>query len=317
MRPTAHRQSALRFPLNNILATEANVRVLRILAGVTSAISAPELAKCAQLQRSSVHRTVKALEPTGVVEYVGIAPYHQIALRDRSALAKSIRQLFQSEQSRYDDLLAALKKAADTIEPSPLAVWIEGSVASESDRHGDPIIVTVVETSRAMGKSAELLGEVIARIEKRFDVHIEIRPRTRADLDALASEESEALLDAISLLGVPPGGLLKHYRELWAARNIKHHSSHDERALEYGQELAHAIAKDPTLLDEAKRFIARRWRNASQAERKELAEWKRLLSTASPAAVRKALNDPGERGTRLRQTIPFIGILPPERPVRS
>ena len=129
MRPTAQYQSALRFPLNGMLATEANVRVLRVLAGVTSAISAPELAKRAQLQRSSVHRAVRTLEETGIVEYVGTAPHNQIALRDRSSLAKAVRQLFQSEQSRYDDLLRALKKAADTINPPPLAVWIEGPVA--------------------------------------------------------------------------------------------------------------------------------------------------------------------------------------------
>jgi DNA-binding Lrp family transcriptional regulator len=316
MRPTAQPQSALRHPLNNILATEANVRVLRVLSGVTSAISAPELAKRAQLQRSSVHRTVRTLEETGILEYVGIAPHNQIALRDRSSLAKLVRLLFQSEQSRYDDLLAAIKKAAETINPPPIAVWIEGPVAEGKDRLGDPIILTVVESSRTLGKSADMMGELTVRIAQRFDVHIEIRSRTRADLDALTGEESEALLNAISLLGLPPGGLLKEYRDLWVARNIKSHSSHDKRALEYGHALAHAIAKDPTLLDEAKRFLARRWREASPAERKELTEWKQLLNAAPPATLRKALTDPGERGTRLRQTIPFIGIFDAERPVR-
>ena len=317
MRPTAQRQSALQFPLNNILATEANVRVLRVLAGVTSAISAPELAKRAQLQRSTVHRTVRTLEETGIIEYVGIAPYNQIVLRDKSSLAKAVRQLFQSEQSRYDDLLVALKKAANTIAPPPIAVWIEGPVAEGNDRPGDPVTMTVVESSRSMGKSADKISELTLRIEQRFDVHVEIRVRTRADLDAIRDGEAEHLLNAVSLLGVPPGGLLKHYRELWMARNIKYHSSHDKRALDYGHAIAHAIAKDPTVLDQAKKFLARRWREASQAERKELIEWKRLLTKGSPAAVRKALTDSGERGTRLRQTIPFIGIFSPERPTQS
>src|SRR5437879_3467920 len=104
MRPTAQSQSALRMPLNRILATEANVRVLRVLADVSSPLSAPELARRAQLQRSSVHRALKGLAETGIVEHVGTAPHAQLTLRARHPLAKAIRALFADERLRYDEL---------------------------------------------------------------------------------------------------------------------------------------------------------------------------------------------------------------------
>lgn len=311
MRPTAKPQSSLKAPLNQILGTEANVRVLRVLSGLSSPISAPELARRSDLQRSSVHRVIKALEEIGIVQYVGTAAHAQIAMRDGSALARPIRQLFQAEQARYDELLVAVKHAAGSIDPPPLAVWLQGP-----DKPGDPLLLTVVEKGRRLDQSAEMMRELVERIERRFDVQVEVQGKTHADLDALSNEDSEYLLDAVPLLGVPPGGVLTRYRDLWRARNIRTHLDHDRRALEYGRALADAIKRDPALITDARKYLARRWRAASLAERKELAEWKRILATASPARLRRILTDPGERSTRLRQTIPFIGVFSPERPVR-
>jgi len=52
MRPTSRPQSALRCPLNHILGTEANVRVLRAILLSDIPIGVPELARRAELQPS-------------------------------------------------------------------------------------------------------------------------------------------------------------------------------------------------------------------------------------------------------------------------
>lgn len=317
MRPTANPQSALKAPLNRMLGTEANVRVLRVLSKLHVPISASEIAKRAELQRSSVHRAVRMLEESGIVAFVGAAAHSQIELRGESALARPIRQLFEAERRRYDELLMALKEAAASLEPPPQAVWIEGPVASGKDLPADQLVLAVVDNTRQLASSTERFRDLLERVEKRFDVLVDVRGRSRADLEALSNQESEQLLGAISLLGVPPGGILSRYRELWRARNIRTHANHDERALAYGHALASAISKDPSLVADAKQYLNRRWRTASAAERKELAEWKRILSSASVARLRKLLTDPGERGTRLRQTIPFVGVFSAERPDNS
>src|SRR4051812_12768908 len=97
MRPVAKRQSALRAPLNHILGTEANVRVLRILASLTEPIAAPELAKRAALQRSSVHRTLKDLETYGIVSFVGVTQRATVSLRSQNPLSHALRR---SEERR-------------------------------------------------------------------------------------------------------------------------------------------------------------------------------------------------------------------------
>jgi DNA-binding transcriptional ArsR family regulator len=300
-----------------MLGTEANVRVLRVLSNLRVPVSASEIAKRAELQRSSVHRALRMLEESGIVAYVGTGVHSQIELRSESPLARPIRQLFEAEQTRYDELLLALKKTAASIEPPPQAVWIEGSVAAGKDLPADQLVLTVVDNSRQLASSTERLRDLLERVEKRFDVLVEVRGRSQADLEALSNEESEQLLDAISVLGVPPGGILSRHKDLWRARNIRAHGDHDERALAYGHALASAIGKDPSLVADARRYLARRWRTASAAERKELAEWRRILSSASPAQLRRLLTDPGERGTRLRQTIPFLGVFSAERPQNS
>jgi hypothetical protein len=314
MRPPAQSQSALRFPLNHILGTEANVRVLRVLSQLASPISAPELAKRSQLQRSSVHRATKFLEELGIVAYVGTAAHSQIALREESPVAKPIRQIFRAEREHYEGLLNSLQKLAESIHPPPMAVWLDGSVSAGTDRPGEHVVITVVDHAKKVDGTVDLLRKQSERIQKRYDVQIDVRGRTSADLDALNVDESDKLLSAVPLLGVPPGGLLPRYRKLWKARNIRVHSDHDNRALAYGSALAEAITKDPSLVDDARRYIGRRWKNASARERKELAEWKRILGSASPAQLRKILTDPGERATRLRQTIPFIGLFSAEIP---
>ena len=314
MRPIAQTQSALRMPLNNMLATEANVRVLRVLGDVRAPISAPELARRAQLQRSSVHRTLKALEELGIVEYVGTVPHAQVALRDQSPLAKPIRRLFAAEQLRYDELLAGLKRAADELERPPLAVWLEGRVARGDDRPGDPVLVSVVDRGRLLPKTTDALRKAVRRLERKMDVQIEVRGRTVADLEAMPAKDGETLLGAVALLGVPPGGLLQSHGRRAKTPNIRVHADHDARARAVARGIADAIKNDPTVVEQARRYIATRWRDASPGERKELAEWKQILKTASPARLRKILTDPGERATRLRQTLPFLGIASTDRP---
>jgi DNA-binding transcriptional ArsR family regulator len=309
MRPTTQPQSAIRMPLNGILGTEANVRILRALAESTDPISAAELARRAQLQRSSVHRALKLLAGLGTVSFVGTAPHRQVSLADGSPLTKPIRALFGAERSRYEELLAGLKRAATRIDPPPTAVWVEGSVARGVDQPGDAVIVCVLGNPRDIDEGAEALREAIQSLERKLDVTIEVRGRTLADLEAKSNDLGDELRHAIPIFGIPPMGLLKRYRGDWEKRNIRMHGDHDARSLALGKKIADRLAQDPSLIARARAHIRIRWSKASGRERKELEEWRRILDTATPARLRKILSDPGERGTRLRQTLPFLGVV--------
>ncbi len=295
--------------LNGILGTEANVRILRALAESTAPISAAELARRAQIQRSSAHRALRTLAGLGIVSFVGTAPHLQVSLADRSPLTEPIRALFGAEHARYEALLAGLKRAATRIDPPPIAAWIEGGVARGVDQPGDAVIVCVLGSPRDVGASAESLREAIQSLERKWDVTITVRSRTLADLEAKSNDLADELQHAIPVFGIPPMGLLKRYRGDWEKRNIRTHGDHDARSLALGKRIADRVARDPSLAARARAQLQDRWSKASRSEQKELAEWKRILDTATPARLRKILSDPGERGTRLRQTLPFLGVV--------
>jgi uncharacterized damage-inducible protein DinB len=83
----------------------------------------------------------------------------------------------------------------------------------------------------------------------------------------------------------------------------------DRRMLELASLIADRLARDPSLVERARDYIARRLDRASAAERRALLEWAQLLESTSLAQLRKFLVDPGERATRLRQSLPFVDVL--------
>jgi len=60
----------------------------------------------------------------------------------------------------------------------------------------------------------------------------------------------------------------------------------------------------------ARKHVQKRMREASKQEQLELKEWLRLLSLP-PAMLQRFLVDPGPRATRLRQSLPALGLLTP------
>ena len=306
MRPVAKPQSALRSPLNHILGTEANVRVLRILAGLSEPIAAPDLARRTALQRSSVHRSLRDLETYGIVSFLGVTQRATVSLRPQNPLSQALRDLFAAEKGIFDELLTGLRQAVRQVTPPPISVWLEGPFARGRDRPGDPVTVGVLAGSRDCESTVEALTEKTRHLSEIFDVVIAFRGLTRADLNSLDADQQHLLLDAIPVTGVPPMGMLEQFRSLWQVRNISSHADLDRRSLQHGERIAEALKKDKSLLDAALDFVTWRLESASEGEKKELREWQRLLRSKSFTAIRRVLTDSGERATRLRQTNPFI-----------
>lgn len=85
----------------------------------------------------------------------------------------------------------------------------------------------------------------------------------------------------------------------------------DGRALAIATEIARRLDSDPALIDRAMERIDRRLRDADPRERRQLLEWRRLFRTSSRARLKRLLTSRSERGTRLQQSLPFLGILSP------
>lgn len=313
MRPPSERHSALRKPLNDALGTEANVRILRVLAETDTPLGKTEVARRAALNASGVRRAIDDLLDQGLLQPVGTGPRQFVRLRQAHPLAPALRSLFEAERVRFERLLNGLRLAVERLEPPPYAVWIEGPVAKNADAHGDPLIVGILASSRDVDRLAERFNQMVDEVVRQHEVLIEVRPRTAADL-ATASEDYLAELgDAIPILGPPP---VSFFDEEFAAGPYEgggeRHTDVDRRILRLAQAIADRLRRDPSLVEGAERYIEKRLASASTAERKELLEWQRLLESASLAQLRRFLVDPGERATRLRQTLPFVDVLSQE-----
>lgn len=329
MRPPTLRQSALRAPLNDILGTEANVRLLRALSEHGAPLSPAELTRRTLLQSTTVYRALDALGDTGIVEPLGGGAPARVSLSTRHPLASAITALFAAERARAHDLYEALKKLAGGMMPPPLAVWLEGASGlpgqSTSDEReaglgadsemGDALILDVVAPASSLHEATEALRGAVQMIEHRFDVTIEVRGWTPPDLEALPKKERDRLSLAIPLSGLPPSAVSSGNaggRRGPGRTRLRAHADHDRRALALAAAIADKLARDPSLVERARAYLTRRTKGASSGERRELAEWDRLLRSASPARLRRFLVDPGERATRLRQTLPFLGLLTEE-----
>ena len=117
MRPPKKQQSALKTPLNRILGTEANVRLLRAISLEPFPMSKSELGRLALLEAKSAHVAADRLLREGILKTVGRGLRQQVELENRHPLTRQIQGLFRAEQARVESLLEDLRKAVRQLEP--------------------------------------------------------------------------------------------------------------------------------------------------------------------------------------------------------
>jgi DNA-binding Lrp family transcriptional regulator len=314
--PRPYSQSRLRAPLNEILGTEANVRLLRVLSLAGTSLTASELGQRAGLGRTSVYPRLSALEATGIIEYVGVGIQRQVRFRRDHPLGRAIESLFRSEASRLDALVDQLRSVFGS--PSSrlvLSAWLDGTaltdrVTPEAQGNTDFMTCYVVADAKTLHGILEDVRSRLPKVEQRFEVNIDTVGMTRSEIGSRLTPA--AFRDPVLLAGVPPLALLDD-SEMKSARELRNrvvHEYHDDSA----HRLAHAIAlrlkQDPSRGRIARAHVQKRMRLASKQEQLELKEWLRLLSLP-PAILQRFLVDPSPRATRLRQSLPALGLLTP------
>jgi hypothetical protein len=271
------------------------------------------VADAARLERTSVRRALGVLIDTGMAEVQGQAKAPHYALRRSHPLAPAITELFQAERQRAQAVFDGIREIAGHVSPQPVAVWLEGAAATETDEPGEPLVVRVVSSSGSLREAMDRLRESLAPLEQEFDVTIEVIGATPADLKSHSEEAlgwGARLRSARSLAGLPPTAYLPNDQR--RSSRVRAHADLDERGLAIAREIANRLRHDPSLVFRALDFVEHRLSNASPQERHDLEEWRRFLRTASPMRLRRFLVDRGERATRLRQTLPFLGVLSAE-----
>lgn len=297
MRPIVSKQNPLRYPLNELLGTQAHVRLLRVMANeVDGPLTASDVAKRAGLTVPGAQKALERLFRSGFISRVGGGRKHQYEIRTSDRLMQSTIELFQVEKDRYEELVTTIKKDIKNLSPPPHAAWIQ---AFPKDI-GEPLTLGLLHETRHLTDCVRQLRTKLNQVENDFDLTIELEGYTKADISDLTLD------DFTALFGVMPSPVSP------ARQQIKHPLTHREKDRQLhvlSLKLAKAIKKDTSLLRRAKEHIDRLLKENQGTATGDLMEWRDILDMYSIQRLSRFFTSSSERANRLRQSNPFFAIL--------
>ena len=297
MRPIVSDQNSLRNPLNELLGTQAQVRLLRVLANeVDGSLTAPNAAEHAGLTIPGAHKALKRLVQTGFVVRVGGGRKHQYELCRSDKLVSAITALFQSEKERYEDLLSAIKDKLERLVPYARSAWIQDF----PNEFGDSMILGVLHETKHLSDYIQRLQKQLYQVGQDFDLTFEVNGYTKADLPDL---EADKVTPLYGVLPFPD----KYSREMYATPLT--HDQKDQQMLKLSRKLAKAINLDSTLVRRAKEHVQRILKSDHGSATKDIEEWRDILGSYSIRRLSQFLISTNQQANRLRQSNPLFAIL--------
>ncbi len=291
MRPIKSQRSAVRYPLDEILGSEAHVRLLRVLINeVGTPLGAADAARLAGLTPAGARKALNRLVESGIVERVGSGRTQTYGLRERGPVTRALAELFATEQRDYEGLISSVKRAVSL--PEVTFAWVEHLPLGGKE----PLQISVIAETSAFTWIGEELRSRVISLEKQRSLVIEIAVFTRAD-----APQPEA--DALFLWGVQPSG------DGVDRRRPQTHLEANERSLRMARIVAELIRDDPSLTRRATQHVNRLLQEGQGTADADIAEWRQLLETYSPERLRDLLVSASSRAERLRQSSPFFAVL--------
>jgi hypothetical protein len=205
-KPTA--QSALRYPLSMILGSEANVRLIRVLALHGGQLSAPALVFRTGLAKATVWSALSTLEAMKIVEVAGTGRARLYCLRGANPLAGTLEGLFWDEEARFSKISDTIKSAAAQAQPGVLAVWLYGSVARGVDRADSDLDILVIAAPPERQRIVDFIRDTLLKPGSKHGFNASVVGIEPTDVRRLAGDHDpwwgSASADAIVLFGASP-----------------------------------------------------------------------------------------------------------------
>ena len=306
MRPVSGHNSALKNPLNEILGYQANVRLLRCLVETGEPLSHSELAERTGVSLPGIHKVVPRMTKTGIIQFTGSGKQQQIGIRQEHPLTEIIKELFKEEKEYFKSLIKSLKETIEDLELKPKSAWIFGKVAQGSEEYGDPIRIALLGEVKTIDDITDQFRDLLieSSIEKKFDVTIDIKGLTLADIESKPGINADKI---ILLWGPDPQHYLVGSKD--ERKGKRTHRELDKQSLIDSKAWTELIKTHPEIIQRTIRYLEERIPQISSGEQKELKEWKYILESMSFQRLKKFLESDSERSTRLRQSLPFWPVL--------
>jgi DNA-binding Lrp family transcriptional regulator len=288
--------NAIRHPLNEVLGTEAGVRLLRVLAHeVDGPLSPADAAERAGLTAVGARKALSRLVRSGVVARTGKGRSRHYELRENEPLLSALKGLFESEQARFDAFIRQLREVFIGIHEVRTA-WVKAMPT----KLGEALEIQVVADTGAVSWIGEELRTRLSPLERRLDQIIELGIFTRADAPDPVTGSLTLLTGVVrdAAEPMPPGPDL--------------HPGKDKRAARLSHGIASLVEADPSIITRAIRHLDRLINEGQGNATPVLIEWRQLLQTYSPERVKQFLVSESPRAVRLRQSSPFFAVLTSE-----
>lgn len=300
MRPVSTEQNPLRYPLNELFGTRANVRLLRVMTNeVDGPLTVSEVANRSGLTVPGAQKALNALYQSGFVTRVGGGRKRQYDIHRTDSLMRVIIEMFETEKHRYDQLFGRVKKAIKKLAPPPHAVW----VSDLPKKFGDPVILCMLHDSRHLDECTRRLRADLNRVERDFEITLELEGFTKADIPQMKS------IGTTPLYGVLPS---EDVNSPSSRKKPATHRDKDRWHKEISQNLAKAIESDSSLIRRAKEHVERLIGENQGMANRDLMEWLDILQMYSTNRLTKFITSSSERAERLRQSNPFLAVLTAE-----
>lgn len=212
MRPTP--QSFLRHPLSWMLASPANVRILKELSRHGGELASSYLVERTRMSRPSVLAALDQLVGMGLVEGLGSAKSRLFRVRQGHPLTPALNALFEVEDQRSHQILAAIRDAAKAA--GVRAAWLYGSVARGEDRPGSDIDVAIVSPPFRLADAKSAVRDALRSVEEALGFDASVVGVSTEDVLRLADEAdpwwAEVVRDGVPVVGPDPTSLLAKLR---------------------------------------------------------------------------------------------------------
>jgi predicted nucleotidyltransferase len=213
MRPPAKAASHFRTPLDMVLGTVANVRVLRALSEHGGALATRTLASRAHLTRQAVLNAILRLRALGLVDEVGQARATSYRLNEAHPLQPALRALFATERERSERLLEEIRATAQSLKPRPIAVWLFGSVARGEDRADSDLDLAILSPEGAASRHEQAMMDALEPFFSEMLTRVSVIGLSPTDLRRIAKNRdkfsSNLRRDAIPVYGPHPDTVLR------------------------------------------------------------------------------------------------------------
>ena len=304
MRPISIEQNSFRYPLNIILGTEAQIRLLRVmLTEVTGPISIADAAERANLTPLGARKAMKRLTSAGIARAIGGGRKQQYGISLDDILIQAVAALFSAETDRYEHILVSIRKCIEIVEPPPISAWIP-SLPGDSEH---PIRICILQNARNLRVTIQNLRILFQELEREVDMTIELIGYTKAD-----TPQQE--FGSLHLYGLPPCRDSNIVNGITS--KLLSHEQQDEKLSGMCRIIARIIMEDGSIIGRAKRHIKLILKDKSNSATGDIEEWRDILQIYSVRRLVQFLESDEERAVRLRQSCPFLAVLSEKEKVR-